>query len=50
LRSRRATAQSVPQQGQPQQTTAAEPAEDEEGNPIVPRGDKKRFPLDWLLN
>jgi predicted small lipoprotein YifL len=46
----RATAQSVPQQGQPQQTTAAEPAEDEEGNPIVPRGDKKRFPLDWLLN
>ena len=46
----RAAAQSAPQQGQQQQTSAAEPAEDEDGNPIVPRGDKKRFPLDWLLN
>jgi predicted small lipoprotein YifL len=48
----RATAQSAPQQGQQQQqqTSAAENAEDEDGTPVVPRGEKKRFPLDWLLN
>ena len=47
-----AASQSNPQR-QPQeqqQTSAAEPVEDEFGNPVVPRGQKKRFPLDWLLN
>ena len=44
-------AQASPQQqGQPQQNSAAENPDDEEGTPPMPRGEKKRFFLDWLLN
>lgn len=41
---------------QPSRQAAAKPAEnvepsfDEEGNPIAPKGQKKRFLLDWLLD
>jgi predicted small lipoprotein YifL len=35
---------------QPQQQAAAEPTEDEDGNMVLPRGQKKGFLLDWLLN
>jgi predicted small lipoprotein YifL len=33
-----------------QQAQSGEPTEDEFGNPAVPRGQKKSFPLDVLLN
>jgi predicted small lipoprotein YifL len=33
-----------------QQAQSSEATEDEYGNPVMPRGQKKRFFLDWLLN
>ena len=33
-----------------QQAQTGEPTEDEFGNPAAPRGQKKSFPLDVLLN
>jgi predicted small lipoprotein YifL len=33
-----------------QQAQSGEPTEDEFGNPVQPRGQKKAFPLDVLLN
>jgi predicted small lipoprotein YifL len=33
-----------------QQVQSGEPTEDEFGNPAAPRGQKKSFPLDVLLN
>ena len=33
-----------------QQAQSAEPTEDEFGNPVLPKGQKKAFPLDVLLN
>ena len=33
-----------------QQAQSGEPTEDEFGNPVQPRGQKKSFPLDVLLN
>jgi predicted small lipoprotein YifL len=41
--------QQQPQQD-PSQRAAAEPTEDEFGDPRVPAGQKRRFPLDGLLN
>ena len=35
---------------QSQQRTQAELLEDEYGNPLPPKGQKKSFFLDWLLN
>jgi predicted small lipoprotein YifL len=48
----RSVAQPAGQQTQqdPSQRAAAEPTEDEFGDPRVPAGQKKRFPLDGLLN
>ena len=43
-------AQAAPQQGQEQQPVSTENAEDEFGNPASVKGQKKRFPLDVLLN
>ena len=33
-----------------EQQAQTEASEDEDGNPVMPRGQKKRFVLDWLLN
>jgi predicted small lipoprotein YifL len=33
-----------------QQAQSGEPTEDEFGNPVQPKGQKKSFPLDVLLN
>jgi len=47
----RATAQPASAQpGSGQQQAQSEPTEDEFGNPVQPRGQKKGFLLDWLLN